>query len=644
LKPTEALKLLGASRVIWIDDHFATGTAEHLAELLGVNLETARKCGLDEYEDLFVRIDNDDQEARVELVERLGDLSSAQRLAIKRKFFAVEANSDSGSDLTQDQIKCICEQLDIVAGDCWPFEDAESRMAELCEKGDPHISYIIDLHDAYGAVGNKRGLDLLKVLHAGKSKATALLLTHEATTTNEAERERELRELLGDDVEPRESPVCVIAKERLEGDPIDTVVSEGLRVAIKRAGLRRSVHEVLLRAKSEVTKAFEAAMASLLHVPPEQLDVYVVGRAYSEGVSELHVVERALTASMSESFRMLFATDADTLQSAQRLRALRDVPLSLQAAEPDKNLETFRRKELWESNRLVNASFSPLACGDVFEFDPDEGVADQARMFILLAQPCDVMIRPSGDRDTEAGILVPLKLAQEANAGGDEKLKQPPLPFPLDGKQWVCDFRRATSARLSILDLATLRADGKVKYEAETVLPSSVLPGQAKSGKQLLGRLAEAMKQRRTQRANVNKATFDVRCQLTLSAAGPFKDIANATYVPAAAATDDKPVQAERFTWKIRRAGRVRMPYAASLLSNYLAVQGREAFDLDYLKPLAAFCSPSCAVDVKEALAETAAVATPAASSLREIEPGDAVAAPTHVGSEHAPRGGGSSA
>ncbi len=261
-------------------------------------------------------------------------------------------------------------------------------------------------------------------------------------------------------------PVCVIAKERLypEGEAAtsaagrDGTVAMALRIAIKRAGLRRNVHEVLVRVHNHIEQAFKDASNDLLEVPPEQLDEYVVGRAYAEGVSELHVVERALTASMSESFRHMFSVDPATRENERRLRLLRGVPLDIDATIHHKKLETFRRQEVWESEDLVNKGCSPLACGDVFEMvaQPD----GPAHRFILLVQPCDVTLRPKGDRDSEAGFLVMLKeLENVADASNQKKIR---LPFLLDGKQWVCDLRKTTSVRLELLDLVSYRTDGRL--------------------------------------------------------------------------------------------------------------------------------------------------------------------------------------
>jgi hypothetical protein len=493
-------------------------------------------------------------------------------------------------------------------------------------------------------------------LHSINSQATTFLLTHEASTENEAQREVELRDLLqSDDAALVVAPICVVAKSRLDGEELESAVAAGLRIAIKRAGLRRSIHEVLVRAQREVKSAFEASMKAMLEIPPEQLDEYVVGRAVAEGVSELHVVERALTANMSESLRRFFATDVLTLQSATRLRSLQGLELDVLPKIPHRELAEFRKKELWEPSELVNSSLAALACGDVFEFDPDEGETEE-KMFILLVQPCDVMLRPRKGRDTEAGFFIPLKVKGVERKGLPDRLKQPTLPFMLKNKEWLCDFRSATSVRLDILDLATLRTDGKVRYEKDQILPTTLLLGQVKNGESLHRKLKTILNARSQQKKG-NQPWYDPRCSLTLATSGPFAKISHGTYVPASGAgpslatatngarpqtinvlpiakpTETKaapsegaiplnvpakalssistgepakevkvasiagsvlPPSVDRITWYIRRFGRVRMPYASSLLNSYLSVMGREAFDLDYLKPSEESCAAQC--------------------------------------------------
>ena len=721
MEPLAALKMLGSSRVIWIDDKFSAKSAEQLGDLLAQQLEISKECGFDDFADLFDRMDEGDENAVFDLKERLVSLSPQELKAVELTFSTKQSGSDvfETVDLEKKHIRAVCEQLKISNEDCWSFDRAEERVEALCRAGDHHISYIVDLNDMFGARDNTRGLDILIALQSGHSKGTAFLLTHEADKNTEASKEVELRAILfGQRPDLKSTPICVIAKERLEQDE-SADISSGLRTAIKRAGLRRGIHEVLIRAETRIGSSFEEAMNSLLTIPPEQLDEYVVNRAVAEGVSELHVVERALTATMSESLRRLFATDPQALESGKRLRALQAVTLPTPGA-PHSALNDFRRKELWEPDELVNSGFAALACGDVFEFASDEGVEDPRR-FILLVQPCDVMLRPNGTRDAESGFLIPLKVKAQ---GGGESLKQPALPFMLEEKEWLCDFRSATSVFLRTLDLATLRADGKVRFDKEQVLPDTLLPGQQKAGKKLLARMAEAIAARPSQK-NLGAHVFDSRCTLTFASTGPFKQIAQPTYVPPEVtgaanssmnpkrgrgkdevlsrrgsekamvgdvahaarsevlpgireATDDRhnkfvaypvrppevmgptsvrkedsvatqireaspilsdelpiisiaelssisnpvgtdiggmkdakiepdgvdstakalPVapQVPYFTWYIRRCGRVRMPFAASLLNDYLSIMGRDAFDLDYLKAIPVECQEDISI------------------------------------------------
>ena len=587
MTPIDALKLLGATRVIWIDDRFATASAEKLVSILIEHADMALPICRGALQESLRKIVDGDDAGNAELDQEVANLPEQDRTALLRAVLK-EAENNGQDELSDEQIESVCKHLSIAGSDRWPFDGAEAQMRALAKDGgDAEISYVIDLNDALGAADNLRGLDLLRSLHEAKSKATALLLTHFATKTDEAEKELALRDELSKEA-LGVAPVCVIAKERLDavGDAALTedgrhgAVAEALRIAIKRAGLRRNVHEVLVRVQDHIDKAFKAASNDLLAVPPEQLDEYVIGRAHAEGVSELHVVERALTASMSESFRHLFSVDTETRRNEQRLRQLRGIELGMNPATHHEKLESFRRQEVWEPEELVNKGGSPLACGDVFEVT---GPSGSSHRFILLVQPCDVTLRPNGERDADAGFLIQLKEVPIADDA--PKLKQIRLPFLLEGKQWACELRKTTSVRLALLDLVSFRTDGRLQYDDGQVSPDWTLPGQRVSGASVLSSLKRAYDLRAPKKGAPANDEKDARCQLTLSANGPFQHIAHGTFVKAKPANGDEPAVPGGYTWNLRRIGRVRMPYAASLLGSYLAVVDRDAFDLDYLKP-----------------------------------------------------------
>lgn len=582
-----ALKALGADRVIWIDDKFNQSPTQ-LAELLLASPDIAKKCGIEKIIQILEKAEFL-ADAKGELQQVLNDIPAPDRAKISECFFQEEVAKEGMTtpELKDGVIDTVCRLLSIAEVDRWTFRDASKKVKGVCESGDENVSYIIDLNEAGGS--DKQGMEILQALHQYDSKGTAFLLTHSATSAEEASKEAELQGDLEAKEPPAQFPVCVISKARLTEASDDSAMTNALRIAIKRAGLRRSVHEVLHNVKPSVLLAVNAAAQQLLAIPPEQLDEYVVERGYQEGLSELHVVERAITAVVSQKVREIFATHPGVLKSTARLRSLRSVALEPGALTPiHENLDGFRRLEVWESDDLINKAFTPLACGDIFQIDEHEKPGDPSKLFLLLGQPCDLSLRGEKDRDQEHAVLVPLRKSD----GGGEKLKLRPLQFKINDAHLACDFRNSTAVRLSILDLACLRDDGRVRYDASqpTDVPllaalTSVIDKRVKVAKGFLE----------------GTATASSALQLCFRSSSPFSVIHEGKILQKETRSvgDLQVVLPKRVTWSLRRSGRVRMPYAAALLRDFLAVQGRDAFDLDFTKEAAApapTCAPTAAV------------------------------------------------
>ncbi|KSV76016.1 hypothetical protein N185_16340 [Sinorhizobium sp. GW3] len=552
--------------------------------MLADNIEITQKCAFPELGDIPATFQFDEQAARIRIIEAIAAVPKTRQREMREIYFKQEDNAEPADEreLSGDEVARACELLAVAPEDRWPFDGYEKKLAELCKQGDADVSYIIDLKDSRGAADDKSGLEVIKLLHTLSSRGTAFILTHEASVTNEAEKEAYFRSLLKD--EHSDMPLCVVSKERLatqEGEAND--VEEALRIAIKRAGLKRSVHEVLNHARHTVNKSFEEAMQLLLQVPPELLDKYAVERAYKEGVSEMHVIERALTAHISQQIRILFGTNQDVLHSTQRLRTLRGIPLKDIPSPDHKHLTTFRDAEVWESEALINSGFAQLACGDVFEFDRTEQKTRSAspRRFVLLAQPCDITLRPSGKRDIQTAVLAPIKRKNEGKKKDDNE-KEYTLPFVLNGEKWVCDLRDATPVKLDILDLASFRADGVVAFIKGQVKPAGLTPGHDKiydDRTRLWSRIVDLCEADKG--AERSLESYRSELQLTFASPDSFKLMENGGYQ----AGDGKgQVRRDvRLTWYLKRCGRIRMPFASAILDRYVGVVNRQAFDVDFM-------------------------------------------------------------
>lgn len=567
----EVLEALGCARVIWIDDAF--NQKLDLAEMLIKSADTAGKCQFPGLAPLVEAYQISQDPAAIK--QFVLDLKKEDQDKLRSEFFDLEKVEKElpVKDLDADHVASACEALGVAADDKWTFKKAHDALEAVCKGGDAGIAYVVDLNESGG--NPKEGLVILEKLRAFDSHGTAFILTHEAGLNTEGTVEQTLRAELNQGAQPAklDVPVCVVSKQRLVGDK--NALEGALKVAIKRAGLRRSVHEVLNGAAGVVNQGFKAAAEMLLDIPPEQLDQFVVERGYKEGVSELHVLERAITAKLGESLRTLFATDEVVKRSASRVRSLRAVELNANGA-PHENLAAFRRLEVWEAADLLNGAFTPLASGDVFETDDAEMNGGQvARRFLLLGQPCDISIRPDGKRDQSTAYFIPL-IRKEANAQQETKLKEARLQFLLDGKQWYCDFRSGSMVNLNVLDLATLRSDGRVRVDENQQASGELLPGLAKIASSRTAKAAELLAKGDTP---TDAPLQDFALQLSLRA----DDVYKAIHLPKLRAKvgGAKPLP-RRVTWSLKRIGRVRMPFSSAMLRDYFAVVGREAFDVDF--------------------------------------------------------------
>jgi hypothetical protein len=581
----EALKALGSNKVVWIDDKFNT-TPGDLADLLISNRETAASCGFFDLDPILAIANVNESDARVALTEKLSELTIDRVAEIRTTFFEKESGElgFATRELTDKAIAKVCDVLQVVPDNRWTFDKAADEIAKVKDGNDQGTAYVIDLNEAGGS--DTRGLEILRQLAANGSKGDAFILTHAASVSTEAEKEAELRRELARNGGSRiQLPVCVIAKERLfEYEKLETLHS-GLAVGIKRAGLRRSLFDVIDSVGKTISDSFENAAEALLSVPPEQLDSFVFERGYKEGVSELHIVERILTAQIGRDIRMFFGSDQNVLNSVFRIRALRDILLTDGGKAPDENLARFRMAEIWESEDLINHSFSPIACGDVFELDQEEkDTAGLNKRFVLLGQPCDVALRPDGKRAHEFAFLVLMKEYEKGKE--DQSPKVYPLPFKLNGKQWACDFRATTVVRLDVLDLASFRTDGRVRVDAGHSAPAGLLMSQQKIYPR---RTAPANKVLEAATAIKGGGLLKDGLQLSVSQDSPFNKVFSATFadVSAPKAEDDPSDNLKRVTWRLRRVGRLRQPYIAALLDQQLDLMGRHAFDVDFMDVMA---------------------------------------------------------
>jgi hypothetical protein len=460
------------------------------------------------------------------------------------------------------------------------------------------------------------------MLHAKKAQSTAFILTHAATAQGEAAKESDLRGLVAGEQHSLQMPICVIAKKRMEDAKSKDELDHELLVSIKRASLRKSMSQVLSATGSVVEASLRDTAKGLLSVPPEQLEEYVYERGHMEGVSELHVVERIITSQIGKRLQNFFGTDQRAQESASRLRKLRGVKIGRASGAPHPTLVQYRQDEVFESAELINNSYAPISCGDVFAVDRHEkDLKKVSAMFVVLAQSCDIALRPTKQfRNKETAVLVPLvKMKEQEDPNGLGV-----IPCDLMGAKWRCDFDRATHVSVPVLDLASFRTDGRVRLDEAQAMPTDLVPSHERiceerirnPNKVIAGKIPTD-NQGCAQHPSL-QLTFDYENEFSHFYIGRLKEAK-----PANGAADI-PQLPKRVTWRLQRIGRICAPYSIGFLEEYLRDMGRRAFDRDFVATPETREAGKAAVNPDPIPAEPATILSKKAGAKNELRVSEA--------------------
>lgn len=578
----DLLTALGITRVIWIDDCFEGGR-DNIRERIRRDPELLSDLGLpwialaleahqDEDEDLFDR----------RLTEALGEASDDDlgilNREIRRKAARVEGEESSvqspDDDLPVRTIEAACRMLNVSEQDRKGFEDGRRLIDAVAKENADGVAYVVDLQNAFVPTGSgaSAGIDIIREIYARQGFEMVFVLTHEAAIDTEAAKEEVFVAELGENMDRYPFP-CIISKERIASDSEEDL-AKGLQVALKRSALRRETFRVACSAERHAAEAVRKARAEMCRIPPEELDRFFVQRAVAEGASELHMIERIITAQISRNLRRMFVSDEDVKSSLARMRMLREIELLRPATDRHEVIDRFRQDEIWEEGEFLRSSHAPLALGDVFE--TINGAP--SRMFILLGQPCDLMLRGDGKRSAHTAELIRFKPTPNTTASCNqgEARKSPrtlDLPIGNRGTPLRFDFRESASASLDLLELATFNMFGEVRISSAQKEAAALLKGQrikfVKAKKLLDG--TDGVGETGSEILEKKK----LRYALTFKAESPF----NTLCVPVRSECDGITM----LQWNLRRTRRLRAPYVDMLVDRQMAILNRRALDADYL-------------------------------------------------------------
>ena len=561
------LTSIGVSRVIVVDDEYREGGVEELIGLCS-GLASDQAAELPYLTGIDFRTD---QEVRADLLrEQWARLDPGARETVLARARALEAeplqppDGDHGLEASigrvdtkaSKSLERILDQLEECEYVTLSLSQWRARGNELL--GDDIAENTVFLFDRDFTKEDgteNEGINLIRQVQ-NANVGYCGLLSHTVTIEGEHAAWRELTQ----HHDLNRDTFVVIAKERLTDESED--YSQFLRM-LRFVGLSARYAKVMSATWSVLDQSVAAAMAAVEWLSVPDFDMIVFGSSRREGVWEPDTLFRVFGILMRREAQRRLRQNANLsadVSEARRISTLSEkLANALGTEETSHEALRIQRFESYESTKDLNSCHIPLDIGDIFQ------ATRSGHQYILLAQPCDLMVRPNGKRSydrkcgrTGALVQIVVDVEKRKDSWGH-------LPFydVGKGKRAFVDFARIHQALLAVLDLCVLQGNGVAMIEVDASCPDLLIQAWKKRYNRL-GKVFRTALERYNELERKN-----VRRDLKLLA------------LPRLSATlgIQADVQDDTVKYGLIRVGRLRQPCSGALLTALTQYHARAEFE-----------------------------------------------------------------
>jgi hypothetical protein len=535
------LGLLGLARVIVIDDDFTPPAAvmeafppKHAPAVDGL---PPLPSGGDFDEHVVEHWD------QVPIAEKI----RVKKLALKIKDFTYPDDDPTG-------LRTLVGDLPFIGMTLFEWQAQEARI--LASPSRALILFDVDFTRETGSSGNEEGLDpAARALDAEHDHIVGLLTGkpeiggEEAAAADWAGRARVAR-----------ADLVVVNKQLLDASAAERVgeAVEQLRQTLQASQLRQLRETV----RTSLSDGIAEAVKIVEERAPSVIEDLVFRKSREGGEWEGDTWFRLYGTLGFDKARRRVALDLQTRQAIRDVRNLlhwRPQPEDGSSAELAREVQN---AECYDDADYLNGAGLPIANGDLFE--TKAGTA-----YILVGQPCDLMLRPDGRaRNPQTATLLPIKPGSGNVAGASSAYRFPP-GSPLGEGDWEVRFRPEHHVAFDVLDLVSFNTEGRAAFKApKGTAVEPLLPGLQRRHDAIeatVEGLAPQLEQvTELLRSNhLNKLAASRLRHSILHSGGPFRATLNGAPTP--------------FAFDCRRVGRLSGTYADALLAAHSAARARTA-------------------------------------------------------------------
>lgn len=349
------------------------------------------------------------------------------------------------------------------------------------------------------------------------------------------------------------SKFVLIPKKMLTQDTIGAIR------LMKLAMLNSSCTDLIEKAVGVLNAGQKEALERLKKIDIYEFDQIVFRSSKDEGVWEPDTLFRLFGAFHRDESRVIARADSSLRALADSIRSVSQVRTDSKTA-PTLAAWKIQRSEIYESGSYVNSLFLPIELGDIFQ---RTGLS--SRRYILLGQPCDLMVRSDGKRDSRVNEVVLAQVNTHDKSGAE-------LPF-FDGdgtKSYYVDFKSVVTVKLCVMDLCVFNPDGNATIAEGSSCDDAVIP----AWKERHVLLKKEVVRKLGQYGELTKAGM------------PSTAAKDYLFSPSNVKIFNSKLDAAKrvLSYDFQRVERLRQPRSSYFLTQYAAFVARGAFDHDYQK------------------------------------------------------------
>ena len=356
----------------------------------------------------------------------------------------------------------------------------------------------------------------------------------------------------------------VIAKDRLKANPPDY---HGYLAMVRLAALSGRYARVKNGAWAIFASSVNEAKSKMERLSVLDFDRMVFTSSRDESVWEPDTLLRVFGILMRREARSRLHADDDLMSEVETARGVSDVPKRIvnglkEEKGSDEALEV-QRFEIYDAGSELNRFCVPTELGDIFRIGSAE------KLFMLLAQPCDLVVREGGMRNHETSKLRRMATVAELVRDHDEKRESwGRLPFYEEGsgRAAFVNFGKVHQVPLAVLDLCVLSGDGSATIDLEALAPRVLIEPWKGRHRRLSKVFDTALKTHE----GLTNCGADADAAL-LALPGRWNTLAL-----------EPVVAGNTVRYAVQRTIRLRQPWSGALLTEFAQYQARAAFEHDF--------------------------------------------------------------